>query len=198
MTNNVVVKAEAKPASGPFDPHDNDAANGLFMLAQGRNGAQSTNQFAVTGATTHAHPAPVQNMDTSPQISNANGASGGSARGVSEGSASEESEQATRPNTRGKGKKVPPPTNGRRRADDAPKAPPSKKAKAVSAPADENIDFSDDEMKDDMGTKSKMTDEEKRKNFLERNRYVIFMTSLCKLTCLGWLHSNVASAKSNG
>ncbi len=28
----VAAKVESKPASGPFDPHDNDAANGLFML----------------------------------------------------------------------------------------------------------------------------------------------------------------------
>jgi ATF/CREB family transcription factor len=174
----VVVKPQANPASGPFDPHDNDAANGLFMLAQGRNGPQSTNQFTVTGATTHAHPAPVapQNMDTSPQMSSTNGAPGGSARGVSEGSfLSDESEPTARPNTRGKGKKNPPPTNGRRKADDHPaKAPPSKKMKALSAPMDDNVDFSDDDMmKDENGPKGKMTDEEKRKNFLERNRYAL-------------------------
>ena len=38
------VKSEAKP-TGPFDNHDNDAANGLFMLAQGRNGAQQQSQY---------------------------------------------------------------------------------------------------------------------------------------------------------
>lgn len=175
---NAIVKPEAKPASGPFDPHDNDAANGLFMLAQGRNGAQSTNQFAVTsGATSHAHPAPVvpQSMNTSPQMSSANGGSIGSARGVSEGSmVSDDSDQA-RPTTRGKGKKNPPATNGRRKADEAPaKAPPSKKSKVNNAPSmHEDMDMSDDEsnMKyDENGTKTKMTDEEKRKNFLERNR----------------------------
>lgn len=169
-------KSEAKPASGPFDPHDNDAANGLFMLAQGRNGAQNANQFAVTsGAPGHAHPAPVapQNMNTSPQMSSVNGGSIGSARGMSEGSMmSDESEQA-RPNTRGRGKKNPPPTNGRRKADEPPsKAPANKKSKANnSMPMD--MDMSDDESKmkyEDGGSKSKMTDEEKRKNFLERNR----------------------------
>lgn len=178
---NAIVKPEAKPASGPFDPHDNDAANGLFMLAQGRNGAQSTNQFAVApGAASHAHPAPVvpQSMNTSPQMSSANGGSIASARGMSEVSmASEESDQA-RPNTRGKGKKNPPATNGRRKADEAPaKAPPSKKAKSNNGPMPmsmpDEMDMSDDEsnMKyDENGTKTKMTDEEKRKNFLERNR----------------------------
>ncbi|KAH6985995.1 Aft1 HRA domain-containing protein [Ilyonectria sp. MPI-CAGE-AT-0026] len=178
---NAIVKPEAKPASGPFDPHDNDAANGLFMLAQGRNGAQSTNQFAVApGAASHAHPAPVvpQSMNTSPQMSSANGGSIASARGMSEVSmASDDSDQA-RPNTRGKGKKNPPSTNGRRKADEAPaKAPPSKKAKSNNGPMSmsmpDDMDMSDDEsnMKyDENGTKTKMTDEEKRKNFLERNR----------------------------
>ncbi|KAF4480203.1 transcription factor atf1+ [Fusarium agapanthi] len=169
-------KSEAKPTSGPFDPHDNDAANGLFMLAQGRNGAQNANQFVVTsGAPGHAHPAPVvpQNMNTSPQMSSVNGGSIGSARGMSEGSMmSDESEQA-RPNTRGRGKKNPPATNGRRKADEPPaKAPAYKKSKANnSMPMD--MDMSDDESKmkyEDGGSKSKMTDEEKRKNFLERNR----------------------------
>lgn len=170
------TKSEAKPASGPFDPHDNDAANGLFMLAQGRNGAQNANQFAVTsGAPGHAHPAPVapQNMNTSPQMSSINGGSVGSARGMSEGSMmSDESEQA-RPNTRGRGKKNPPTTNGRRKADELPsKGPANKKSKTNNAMS-MDMDMSDDEDKmkyEDGGSKSKMTDEEKRKNFLERNR----------------------------
>ncbi|KAL2687213.1 hypothetical protein Neosp_004766 [[Neocosmospora] mangrovei] len=173
-----VVKPEAKPASGPFDPHDNDAANGLFMLAHGRNGAQNANQFApTTGAPGHAHPAPVapQNMNTSPQMSSVNGGSVGSGRGVSEGSvASDESEQA-RPNTRGKGKRNPPPTNGRRKAEEPPvRQPANKKTKTNNAVAmNGSMDYSDDEanMKhEEGGSKSKMTDEEKRKNFLERNR----------------------------
>lgn len=197
MTNGtVVVKPEAKPTSGPFDPHDNDAANGLFMLAQGRNGPQSTNQFAVTGATTHAHPAPVvpQNMETSPQLSTLNGAAD-SARGASEGSnVSDESEQTARPNTRGKGKRNPPATNGRRKADDVPaKAPPSKKAKGTSAPADDNVDFSDDDVnaKDEGGSKGKMTDEEKRKNFLERNRVAALKCRQRKKQWLANLQSKV-------
>ncbi len=44
---------------------------------------------------------------------------------------------------------------------------------------DMDMDHSDDDgqdMGDDAGgSKSKMTDEEKRKNFLERNRYVLFI-----------------------
>jgi ATF/CREB family transcription factor len=108
-------------------------------------------------------------------MSSVNGGSVGSGRGVSEGSvASDESEQA-RPNTRGKGKRNPPPTNGRRKADEPPVRPPAnKKTKTNNAAMNGNMDYSDDEanMKhEEGGSKSKMTDEEKRKNFLERNRY---------------------------
>ena len=176
-----IIKAESKTATGPFDPHDTDDANGLFMLAQGRNGTQNPNQFAVSsGAPGHAHPAaaPPPNMNTSPQMSSVNGGSVGSGRGMSEGSMmSEESDQA-RPNTRGKGRRNAPVTNGRRKADESPaKPPPNKKAKSSNGNVHDNghmdMDFSDDDMKlkgEDGGSKSKMTDEEKRKNFLERNR----------------------------
>ncbi|KAH6985477.1 Aft1 HRA domain-containing protein [Ilyonectria destructans] len=196
----VVVKSETKPASGPFDPHANDAANGLFMLAQGRNGAQLTNQFAVTsGATSHAHPAPVvpRNMDTSPQMSSANGGSIGSVRGVSEGSvASDDSDQA-RPNTRGKGKKNPATTNGRRKADEAPaKTHPNKKSMAnsgVVAMAEDMVMFDDesDMNYDENGTKTVTTDEEKRKNFLERNRVAALKCRQRKKQWLANLQTNV-------
>jgi ATF/CREB family transcription factor len=102
-------------------------------------------------------------------------------RGVSEMSnGSDESDQ--KPQTRAKGKKNTTATNGRRKADEAPaKAPPAKKSKANSGAASSNGDedeHSDDDMDkfDDNGNgKSKMTDEEKRKNFLERNRYVLHL-----------------------
>lgn len=177
MTNGApAVKNEPKT----FDPHDNDAANGLFMLAQGaqqRNGAPNGNQFTATAvAPPHAHPASA-NPHVSPQMSSVNGGSVGSARGVSEGSnMSEESEP--RPNTRGKGKRTNSAANGRKKTDDGPaKAPPSKKSKANNGGAvnggsydEPPSDMEDDTMKDDDGPKGKMTDEEKRKNFLERNR----------------------------
>jgi ATF/CREB family transcription factor len=93
---------------------------------------------------------------------------------------SEESEP--RPNTRGKGKRTNSAANGRKKADEAAaKVPPSKKSKANNGGAinggsyDEEVsDPEDDTMKDEDGPKGKMTDEEKRKNFLERNRYVRF------------------------
>lgn len=184
-TNGATVKPEAKPASGAFDPHDNDAANGLFMLAQGaqgRNGTQT--QYPVGGnQPVHAHPAPPpppQPTNGSPHM-NGNGAlSSTPARGVSEAASgmSDESEPA-KPSARGKGKRggAVAATNGRRKAEETPaKQPAPKKAKTASSITSMDQDHSSDEDDDDKGDgshpKSKMTDEEKRKNFLERNRYV--------------------------
>ncbi|EWZ28039.1 hypothetical protein FOZG_18241 [Fusarium oxysporum Fo47] len=147
------------------------------MLAQGRNAAHSTNRFAVTsGAPVYAHPAPVapQKINTSPQMSGVNGDLIGSARGMSVFRiASDESQQA-RLNTRGKDKRNPSPTNGRRKADDSTvKAPITKKSKTNTAVIKSDMNFSDEgpTMRlEEGGTMSKMTDDEKRKNFLERNR----------------------------
>lgn len=162
MAGGATVKTESKPASGPFDPHDNDAANGLFMLAQGRN--QGGNQFN-TGANNAAGNQANMNADST----KANGAGRG---GSESGNGSEEQESA-KPNTRGKGKKGQA-TNARRKAEEPPaKAPPSKKAKANPPPPpsdEQSDDDNDDEKLDENGNKVKMTDEEKRKNFLERNR----------------------------
>jgi ATF/CREB family transcription factor len=161
----------------------NDAANGLFMLAsQSRNGSQG-NQYAMAPQNpVHAHPQPqlaAHSVDTSPTMANRNhngSLSTASGRGISE--MSDESEQA-RPNTRGKGKKGGA-TNGRRKADDTPiKTPASKKSKANNGNANSSLmepePVSDEEVldmnKDEYNANGKkMTDEEKRKNFLERNR----------------------------
>ncbi|EGU73457.1 hypothetical protein FOXB_16030, partial [Fusarium oxysporum f. sp. conglutinans Fo5176] len=84
------TKPESKPASGPIDPHDNDTANGLYMLGQGRDGARSTNQFAVAQ----------QNRNASPQVSSVNGGSIGSARGMSDGSIVLDESEKARPKMR--------------------------------------------------------------------------------------------------
>jgi ATF/CREB family transcription factor len=180
VNGTTTIKTESKAPSGPFDPHDNDAANGLFLLAQGRNGGQTEAHFAVQPTVPPQNGSlAVQPPDTSPQLANGNTSiTGTSGRGVSEGDSvmSDESEPA-RPNTRAKGKRTASAANvnGARRKEDAPvKAPASKKAKTNgnTAPSlNGDYDNSDDDMKiDASGQKVKMTDEEKRKNFLERNR----------------------------
>ncbi|KAI1402319.1 Aft1 HRA domain-containing protein [Hypoxylon fuscum] len=203
-TNGATVKPEAKPASGAFDPHDNDAANGLFMLAQGaqgRNGTQT--QYPVGGnQPVHAHPAPPpppQPTNGSPHM-NGNGAlSSTPARGVSEAASgmSDESEPA-KPSARGKGKRggAVAATNGRRKAEETPaKQPAPKKAKTASSITSMDQDHSSDEDDDDKGDgshpKSKMTDEEKRKNFLERNRVAALKCRQRKKQWLANLQSKV-------
>jgi ATF/CREB family transcription factor len=177
-----------QPGNEVFGQHDaNDAANGLFMLAsQSRTNSQGGQYAMAQQQTVHAHPQPSNNMmgvqstDTSPIIAARNHSgslSTASGRGVSE--ISEESEQKNRPNTRGRGKKgATAQTNGRRKTEDTPsKGPASKKSKGNSGnansmmepepPSEEEPDLSKDEYN---ANGKKMTDEEKRKNFLERNR----------------------------
>ncbi|KAI1116234.1 Aft1 HRA domain-containing protein [Nemania sp. NC0429] len=186
-TNGAPVKPETKPGPSAFDPHDNDAANGLFMLAQGaqgRNGPPQT-QYPVGGnQPVHAHPAPVPpnpvSQTNAPAQMNGNGVhQQPSVRGVSEAvsNVSEESEPA-KPNTRAKGRRggAVAAANGRRKAEEAPaKAPANKKAKtapSLHSQDDMTSDEEDDDSKpgNEGQSKVKMTDEEKRKNFLERNR----------------------------
>ncbi|KAK3325482.1 Aft1 HRA domain-containing protein [Apodospora peruviana] len=211
MTNGVSsLKTETKTSTGPYDNHDNDAANGLFMLAQGRNGTQpQSQQYAVVPPSqVHAHPstAPaVQPINTSPQMNGNASIAGSSARGVSEvGSAVSDESETVRPNTRAKGKRNSGggTTNNRRKAADEPhpKAPANKKPKTngggrgVSMESMDMDDHSDDDdMKDEKegGPRSKMTDEEKRKNFLERNRVAALKCRQRKKQWLANLQSKV-------
>ncbi|KAI9800673.1 MAG: hypothetical protein M1825_003995 [Sarcosagium campestre] len=208
--------AQAPVIQGPTDPfgqHDaNDAANGLFLLAQAqsqaRDGRQDQTQFATPSKPVGqpqqqgipaqvpaqaAAAAAVQSQETSPNLAkiaarNAGGSVRGGSLSGSVGGMSEMSaelsdsgmSERTKPSTRGKGKKSgsakAQTSNGRRKAEDTPsKAPASKKAKGNSGTAmpDFSIDSDEDMNKDDDGLNAdgkKMTDEEKRKNFLERNR----------------------------
>ena len=202
QSNGMDVKPVVQPQnSDPFGQHDaNDAANGLYLLAQARNGNGTSNNYQMAQSQpVHAHPQPNshvnRSIETSPNMRNrqTNGsvstAVSGSARGTSEMSGGSDENDQSRPNTRGKGKRGSTAsnatsTNGRKRTEDTPtKTPASKKSKAnngsaMSAmepepPSDEEPDMSKDEYN---ANGRKMTDEEKRKNFLERNRYV-----LCRL-----------------
>ncbi|KAJ4306172.1 Transcription factor [Collariella sp. IMI 366227] len=183
MANGVKpVKPESKAPSGPFDPHDNDAANGLFMLAQGRNPPQPpapVRQYPVNppaqGPNRVAAAPAVQPVNTSPQMNGGASLTGSSVRGVSEVSAGSDESEEARPNTRARGKR----NSTSKRKTEEPMAKPSASKKLKTnggGPASfSDMDHSDDDdngggKEDGTGSKSKMTDEEKRKNFLERNR----------------------------
>lgn len=110
-----------------------------------------------------------------------------SVRGISEisdfgGSSDEEMQNAgSRRNTRPKNSKGKQSTTlaGRRKADDSPGGTGRSQAKKAKGPQGQSMSVSEgsddgqDDGKDENGKDTKkMTDEEKRKNFLERNRYV--------------------------
>lgn len=190
------VAAMSQSGQQQFDQHD--AANGLFLLAQAGNGAQANNQFAMPNPSTNiTTTSQTVSQETSPTMAkrgghNLNGSIGGgsiseSARGQSEVSADDSGDQS-KPATRNRGKRASTgkgatATNGRRKAEEPPsKQPTAKKQKINMSNAQMNMDMdmahmdSDDEqnnIKEEQYHENgkKMTDEEKRKNFLERNRY---------------------------
>ena len=158
-----------------FGQHDNDAANGLFLLAQA-TGSQGNNQFAVPS--TQNAPSNQRANETSPNMGHA--ARNGSMAGSGQGEGSESGDQ--KPTTRSRGKKnsagkTPGTTNGRRKAEDTPvKQSSAKKNKNSSTMQMDMEPDSEEEEQPDMNAEQyhengkKMTDEEKRRNFLERNR----------------------------
>ena len=185
-TNGTNSRLEEKRAPvAPMDPalqqqHDADAANGLYLLAQAGNGAQANNQFAVhnaANANTNN-----QSQETSPQMSKGT-RNNGSIGGQSEisGDMSDSGDQS-KPTTRTRGKRAPSgkvaTANGKRKSEEMPSKQSSAK-KQKSMGANMNIDMDGMESEDEQSNikeeefhadGKKMTDEEKRKNFLERNR----------------------------
>lgn len=221
------TSASSQPQQPAFGQHDNDAANGLYMLAQASNGPPPSNTFAVpkppTGATTSTHPG--RSHETSPSTIQRVGTGGsigesvsGSGGGVSEisGEVSDSGDQ-TRPATRTRGKrasaaKPAAPNNARRKTADTPtKTPPAKRPKTTTtlSVGDMSVDMdgidSDEEhnIKEEQYHENgkKMTDEEKRKNFLERNRSVLAVSRVrfSRLTCnVGSRRSSAANARNSG
>lgn len=170
-SNSQTMKTE-KPQPD-FASHDAEAANGLFMLAKG---GQSNNQFAMQQQ---------QMANANKQDHRRNTASMGSLSGPDIGGQQSEHDEPAKPNARsGKGKKnsKAQATGGRRKMDETPSKPATKKSKGNSGAANvdpslEKQDYDEDDSMEDEPTHDangrKMTDEEKRKNFLERNRYVL-------------------------
>ena len=170
---------QQQPQQPTFGQHDSDAANGLFLLAQAGNGAQANNQFA-------AHNAANANMnnrshETSPQMTKGtrqNGSIGGQSE--MSGDMSDSGDQG-KPATRARGKRTSngkaATTNGKRKSEDTPVKQSSGKKQKSSASMNMDMDGMDsDEEQPNIKEEQyhadgkKMTDEEKRKNFLERNR----------------------------
>ena len=161
----------------PFSSHQtNDAANGLFMLAQagGQRNAQQQYQMQQQGYQ--------QGVQQDRNGRGSKNSIGSTMSGSTEGGEAQYSDDAdTKPQTKTRGKKgsaAKSTQNGKRKTDETPsKAQPNKRQRASSGSNMQMDDMDDDDddqmqdMQDEQGPDGKkMTDEEKRKNFLERNR----------------------------
>ena len=188
LSNNMDQKFQSnqQSASDPFGHPDQDAVNGLYMLANnaGGRGQLPLQQNNLQTTMTQMNTIAATSQETSPASKRGakNSVESIDAADLSE---SDESEKPATRSTRGRNAKNTKATsNNRRKADETPaKPPPSKKSKGSNGAAhmeddDDDDDDEEDESSlklDDDGTKNKkMTDEEKRKNFLERNRCVPF------------------------
>lgn len=163
----------------PFTHHDAaDAANGLFMLAKG---GQANHQLAVPTQSS-IPPHSIENHDglrdtgAITRSQSMNGALNG--RDMSGEGSDTQTEQA-KPAPRGKIRrntttKATSASNNRRKAEEPTKGS-NKKARvnhgSVSTdPASEPAESEEEQKRKPQNDPKKMTDEEKRKNFLERNR----------------------------
>lgn len=195
----------------PFTHHDAaDAANGLFMLAKG---GQANGSYAVAAQNTQntqAELGPETRRTT--RKGNNSVASGREMTGEGSDTQGEQAKSAAK----NKGKKnaaaakVTTPATGRRKAEETPSKGANKKAKVshgpIEATPEEESDDEDMKSQDGDGKDSKkMTDEEKRRNFLERNRYVMrrFRHQWSRQVAnqarsLGLPLSSVVSVRSNG
>jgi len=196
-------------APGQFEGQDaNDAANGLYLLAQSSTNSQAPNHYApAPSMQVHAHPQQVNmggnSHEASPNMGHRNNGSISTTSGRGASEMSDENEAQTRPNTRGKGKRGAAQiaqANGRQKANDTPsKGPANKKSKANNGHAMEPEPQSEEEpdmSKDEYNANGKkMTDEEKRKNFLERNRVAALK---CRQRKKQWLQNLQAKVELYG
>ncbi|RAH72356.1 bZIP transcription factor atfA [Aspergillus aculeatinus CBS 121060] len=183
QSSNMDIKPSQPAGADPFGHHDAaDAANGLFMLAKG--GQANPNQFPVANQTS-IQPQNIQSneqsLDAGADRRNSQNINGLAHGGRSSSDASDMQGEQTKPAAKGKAKKATAAktgaaANNRRKAEDAPKGANKKVKTSNSGSTEPPSDIGDsDDDEDDMKKKGtadtkKMTDEEKRKNFLERNR----------------------------
>ena len=177
----VAPMSQSTTANGPNSLDQQDAANGLFMLANATQGVQN-NQFAVPQQPAAVNTSQPQSQETSPTVGRRggriqNGSIGSSGHGFS-GLSGESEEEDSKPATRNRGKRTNTgrstgTANGRRKTEETPpKQPANKKARTQAqslsgGDSDEEMDIKEEQYHADG---KKMTDEDKRKNFLERNR----------------------------
>lgn len=182
-----VTKVEPKPASGPFDPHDNDAANGLFLLAQGSRNSSTSAAATTTAPAVEPPPPPAAThpaatikgrpaFSASPEATVAtvatvngssavNGAASDAGSGISE--EADHNQPSSRPNTRARGKRNSTAAglaNGRGAAAGSSKtaedrrSPPKKKAKGAAQAPPANNEEEDESESEEEAPREKNTE----------------------------------------
>ncbi|KAF2399633.1 hypothetical protein EJ06DRAFT_60588 [Trichodelitschia bisporula] len=164
---------------------DADAVNGLYMLAQANpdvnRAARFTAPLQPSLLRTNNIPAGAQSVDTSPLGKGSKGSigggslTGGSMTGDMDDMSDDSDEEQVKPTPKGRGKQPPAPAakaGNKRKNEEKPTKGGNKRGKNNNAQAQAQMQ---EDMDDGEGSRlgadgKKMTDEEKRKNFLERNR----------------------------
>lgn len=183
----------------PFANHDvSNAANDLLSFATqnggARNGQQAFSMPPQQPAVNAGH-MPVQPVSQENGRRDTKGSVNSMTGSVDTGDFSESGQSEQAKNTRSRGKKGA--ANGKqgagqkRKAEEAPKGSARKKSMAMSMDEDMDDDDEDQDMKEETINGRKMTDEEKRKNFLERNRVAALKCRQRKKQWLANLQSKV-------
>lgn len=187
------AQPQQQDAQDPFSSHQtNDAANGLFMLAQAGGQQQQQQQQQRNGQNNFGMPPQQQQQPQNFGMSQEQGmnnragknsvasnVSGDTENGQDDYS---EGEGESKPNARAargkKGSAGKGAANGKRKTEETPSKPNNKRQRTSTGQNNQmDMDMDNDDDDDDSKMElshhpdgKKMTDEEKRKNFLERNR----------------------------
>ena len=185
---------QQRAPNDPFANHDvSNAANDLLSFATqnggARNGQQPYSMPPQQPAVNAGH-MPVQPVSQDHGRRNTKGSINSMTGSADNGDVSDSGSENAKSNARSRGKKGP--ANGKqaagtkRKADEAPKGGSRKKSAAPSIGDEEEGSEEDmQDMKNEENGGRKMTDEEKRKNFLERNRWVfLFFSFAVWCTCV--------------
>ncbi|KAL5121561.1 Transcription factor [Pleosporales sp. CAS-2024a] len=180
---NTFQQPQQRPQNDPYANHDvSSAANDLLSFASQNGGGRNNQQqfsMAPQQQSMHAGHMPVQPVNQNSHVrrdtkGSINSMPSADAGDFSESGQSEQAKTATRSRAKkgaANGKQA---AGSKRKTDEAPKGSRKKSNAAMSMDDDMMDQDSDDDMniKDEETHKDgrKMTDEEKRKNFLERNR----------------------------
>ncbi|EEP82592.1 AtfA protein [Uncinocarpus reesii 1704] len=184
------------PQLDPFThPDATDAANGLYMLAKG--GQADSMQYPQAGSQAASEARDAYSRNNTPLNGSFIARNGDVTDPHLNGNMSDGTVDHAKPNGRSKGKKstakASNTANGRRRAEET-KGGSNKKAKGANGVAIDRGNEDEDKMSQNeggTGHSKKMTDDEKRKNFLERNRVAALKCRQRKKQWLANLQSKV-------